>query len=703
MTVPLNLTSPKVPLKLSAAAPDPQELTENDFAWLSITGLLKRRLPLILVVMIATALAALPLILTVRTSYSAQARVLLSPSQTVTLTRDTAERASALDVDTEIERLWSRDMAQAVIDRLGLAQLEEFNARLNPPGLLARWFAKDDPGGPAAAARTEALVRAAFQDALGISRQGTTPVVTLSFKSRDPALAAAVPNTLAEIYAARGETRWSEDVAQAAEWLDRRITADRTRLQATQAALAALRDKAGPVTDEPSARLALREGQRSDLARERLDLEDRLAQIAAAEQNPDTRILSDNTAIEALQGELQNGLREVEAITSTYGEKYDGVASRRARIDSIRSQLSAALGAYRQTIAARVETLAQRDAALETEIAALRRVLDEQHRTEPEIDRLSKVAQDQGAALSLLEYRRQVLAAQGQIAPVHLEVLSPAIVPVHPDGLGRKILLLGSLAAGMMFGLTLAGIAELRDNGVRSHEQLVHLPQLIPAGLLPSVRPRTRWFRKGPPPADEADRTEALRDAIFMIECAAGGVFPSSLLVTGTAEDETAVAQALAQALGASGRRVLLVRSEAAPAPRPPPDPPAPLLRRVVKDAHGGLSWLTIGADLAGSATGREALQELLRQAEAEGLVTILAGPPLHRGDALRLGQLVQGTLLVLHWGRTPRRLVELYAGLLAKARITRTFCLIVEADPVLHRQYGFTDRMSLPAPHAAL
>ena len=713
MTVPLSVQLQQPATPLTGAAPPPHRLNEQDLGWRTAINLLRRRVRLILLVTLATALLALPLILSVEKTYYGQARLLFAPDKTIDLSGEPAQSATTLDLPTEIERLVSRDSALAVIDRFKLAEREEFNPDLQPDGPVTRlvdglrslFGGATSAEGDALAEDTMDRVVESFLGSLGVSRQGTTDVVTVGFTSRDPELAAAVPNAIAEIHRTRSTERWQAEIAETLAWLDSRIAADKEQLARSRATLAELRGSTGvaseAASDTTSARLDQLGAQRADIDRERLELRQVLDSIALSEQNPELPALNEPDTITAVRRELQGEQRALDALSSTFGDRYEGVTSRKAHLEALRTELATELAGFRHAIEARDAALVQRATDLDAQSSALGADLEKQRLALPEVARLAKVVLDQTEALSLLEYRRQNLVAESQIPRLQLDILSPATVPLGPDGPSRKALLLAAILGGLFLGLTVAGIAELRDGGIRGHEQLGHLGQFLPVGLLPALPDKDRrTLADTIRSRQDTPFAEALRDAVFMIECANGGEFPSSLLVTGSIDTETPVAEWLAAELIASGRKVLLIEAgaDADEDPSPPRvgDNEMPLARRIQRDRSGGFSRLALGKDLPRDARGQAAFRELLLRVSSDDTVTIIDGPSLDHGAALRIGQLAQRSLLVLQWGRTSRATAELFAGLLAKVQVVKALTLIVNVDVRRHRRYGFGDRISL-------
>lgn len=665
------------------AAPEVPVAPGDGSAWLAVLRLLRRRVRLIGVLSAAICLAALPSILALPRVYYAETRVLVAPTPTLALTDDPQAHDDSFDVDTEIQRLASEEVVDAVIARFDLAGREEFNSSLRPQTRFGALREKlrdmfdraAGHGAPATSAETvDERVAQAFRSALSLAPGGEVDMIVVGFQSEDPTLAAAVPGAMVDTYVARRDALWQQEVAAAHTWVERRITAARDHVTASRAALEALIGRAGvergQTLDTVTLQLTQTEERISELEGERFDLAATRRSVAAALADPEIPAADEPSQLEAMRGELRAETRKLEKFAQVYGDRHEAVAQSRERIAALKAEIASELTAYDRRLAIRDAALATERDQLSARAETARSALAALSATAPLVERQTETLRAQEAALSQLEYRRDAVLARGELSPVALEVISPARVPLDPLGPGRKLYLLGTGFGALVFATMIAAILELRDTGVRGHEQLADLKTLVPVGLWPALTKAQRSAMPGDlskrltsPPA------EALRDTLLMMETANGGRLPRQLTVVAPrAEDMVEpVADWIARELSARGARVQLVKTP------PPPEPPAE------RKGRNAAALRTL-SDLA---------------TEPDG-VTIVQAPPLMCPGALRFASADGPVLLVLRWGRTPRAMVELCAGLLSKLRAGPVYTLIAGAKPRRHRLYGFTDRLSL-------
>lgn len=694
--------------------PPSEEASVDGAAWSSLARVLRRRALLISGVTMLLILMALPLIMSTTKTYYAQTRILVSPAPALTLTAGLDGREVGIEMQDEIERLLSKDVTSQVIARFDLASLPEFNEELKEPTeldllledlrttLRAAFLGSDETEDATASEEfVKDNVAMAFDKALTVSRQGILDVITVGFSAADPELAAAVPPALVETYLALREARWQREVGDAADWLDTRISVDRDRVSQMRSRIEETldaEDKAKGADGElPELRLSTLAARHTDLRQAREEIATIRLSIEAALADPNMTALSEPEHLASLRSEWITEQRDLNRMMLTFGKNSEALRRKEQEISALGEELAAGLMAYDRSVALQDTALEARETELARDLAETRNLLAARHLQEDRIDRQLDDLRESERSLATLEYKRQLILAQARLTPVSLEVLSPARIPHNPTGPRRKLLLIGAAFAGLLLGLTLAALLELRDNSTRSHEQLAHLPSLVPVGLWPRVRSATRWkaWDRAKPDIFNAPDSENVREALLMLRSANGGRMPGVLTVSSPrARDMTVpVAEWIARELDAQGETVLLVNARGRTKPaaaertasRDDSAPGSPLRRLQLRDlldrANGDIE-LTLTA--------------LAEQCAADKAVAIIDAPPLLAAGTLEIARYGGDILLVLRWGQTPRTVVELCAGLLAKISVHQAFSLIVDAQPRRHRLYGFTDRLSM-------
>ena len=712
MTSPTQFPSSSL---FSVAIPDEPPAYVDSAGWTAALLLFRRRFRMIFLLSVLLSLVAVPLILMLPRLYYAETRLMVSPTPVFKFAEDAAGRAPNLDINAEIERLGSQGVVISVVDQFAVAALPEFNPDLKQGSafqdltsvLMAsvQRILADAGIAPPLAVRSETeqhdRVLANFRKSLNVSRDGTTNVVTVGFSSRDPVLAAEVPGAIVAAYLAQSQAQWKSEIARTTEWLDTRIAIERVQLSESQAAFDRFRHRSGVQSGDTemaaSDRLAKIEARLDALRRDRLGIAATRRSVAAASANPDLPSLSETPRLLDLRKEHQSEVRELEKSAAVYGENTSAITFRKDRIAAIMTEISAELTSYDHVLSLRDAALSTEEKQLRIDAEKTRNAVATIRGATPQVTNFAETLRAHEEALSLLEYRKLSLDAQSALAPVSFDILATADLPIYPEGPGRKLYIAAALLGGALLALFAAGIAELRDTTLRSHEQLSHLKRMVPIGLWPVFSAAERRKTSSAIATNtDASGASVLRDMLLMLECANQGRMPQVLTVTTplNSHNDVPVAEWIALQLAKQGQSIQLIETREGKsrgfferfAKKNAQDDQDPRLKRRllsrIVELHGG------DVDVA--------LNALVTQARTDGIITIIDAPPLLSKGGMRYARIGDGLLLVSGWGKTSRATVELAYGLLSKLGVTQIFSLITDADPKRHRLYGFTDRLSL-------
>ena len=162
--------------------------------------------------------------------YSASAEVIFDPrkSNGVESSSESADVSSdPSTVQNQIRILTSRNLAVRVIERLGLASDPELNtgesASVQNTALPSIRIAADAPTEPTAMPAPPDQVVDAFLKNLSAQPLGLSTTISITFTSRDPLVASAVANAIADAYIENQIDIKSQAARVAATWLSQRV------------------------------------------------------------------------------------------------------------------------------------------------------------------------------------------------------------------------------------------------------------------------------------------------------------------------------------------------------------------------------------------------------------------------------------------------------------------------------------------------
>jgi polysaccharide biosynthesis transport protein len=535
--------------------------------------LLKRRWIIAAAVLVAVLLAVAVAVLSQR-MYSATVRLEIARegAEVIDLEKDTP-RSPAADQEfyqTQYALLKSRSLAEAVAKDLRLANNDEF---------LLGYEGGDPSELPSERAQREAMATQMVMEETQVIPVRLSSVVDLEFRSPDPAMAAAVANSLAENYIQFNLEKRFEANAYAREFLENQLAQARQRLEASerQSTAYAGRNEIINIAPTVSGVDADAAGQQSltvaslAAANDALS-EARTARIAAESAYRQSQ--RSGAPTETLQNPAVNTLRqqratlsaELQRLQSDFGPEYPQVAAIKAQVSELDRQISQETSRVSTTVSGDLERRYRQALATERELAG-------------------RVAQLKGAAIDLrgrsIQYniferdvdtnralydallqRYREVGVAGGIGSNNVTIVDRALPPGQPYSPNVRL----NILLGLLLGLVLGSLAALL------------LEQLEDAAILPEdFQSKLGVPLLGSVPAmDKAESVEdmledpksPMSEAYFSVltglQFSTTHGMPKSLTVTSTqpSEGKSTTAQALARSLAKIGKRVLLIDAD---------------------------------------------------------------------------------------------------------------------------------------------
>ncbi|MGH8613780.1 MAG: GumC family protein, partial [Gammaproteobacteria bacterium] len=537
----------------------------------------------ITVLVIAATLCAL---LVITPMYSAKGLIVIeSGQQTIAgiqpvITGVTTDQK----VETQIEILRSPDLANKTIENLNLRSNEEFNATLRPKNLLVRvsevighWFASRDA--VLTEQRRQQIAQTSvvdeFLDHLKVASEGRSRVVAVTFKSRDPELAAKVVNVLMEVYIAQQSETKFKNVHHANDWLSERLSSLKTKVEVAETAVEKFREKlglfqSGEGTPLRSQEIAELNTQLTLASAARFEAEARLRQVSTLVSQAD----GFESAPEVLQSELVRRLREQEALlerkaaelSTEYGPKHPRMVNIQAEKKDLQAKIATEVSKIVKGLKNEVAVARARETALQSSVDSLK----QQIATDNEASvRLRALEREAAAQRTLLEtflgrFNETSIQRDTDIQPPEAHVASLALVPIKPVPDKKKILLL-SLVASVLLGI--AFVFGLLHRGFWTGEEVESETGVPVLGFIPKLSPMAgfrapaeRYFARCPLSAF----SEAIRSINTAVRLAGKGELPKKLLITSALpkEGKTVIALSLARSRVLGGYKVVLVSAD---------------------------------------------------------------------------------------------------------------------------------------------
>ncbi len=401
-------------------------------------------LALVLAVLIAT------LVVTLRTPplYMATATVLIDTRSQRLLDSQAVLAglpADAATVDTEVELLRSRQLADRVVRALRLDEDAEFDA-------TGREFS---PGEVASLRRHEAVVDA-VQRRLEISRVGLTYVMNIGFNSSDPEKAARIANAFAETYLRDQQEAKLDATRQANGWLGERLDALRAEVIEGETAVERYRSANG-LMSASGATLTEQEisGYNTQLATVRAQqaedearLSTARAQLADGSTGDDVGEALQSTVVQQLRTRRAEVSGRVADLTSRYGPRHPDRQRAEGELADVDAQIQAEIVRIVSNLEARVQVARQRTASMQASLGGARRTLALNNSAGVRLNELERNAEASRTLYQALLDRYKQTTSQAGLATSDARIVSRATVPVDPTS--------PDIGVNLMLGLILA-------------------------------------------------------------------------------------------------------------------------------------------------------------------------------------------------------------------------------------------------------
>ena len=594
----------------------------------------------------------------------------------------------------------------ALVARLDLTRRPEFNATLRHQSRLASLLAHLQSRSNAAPSNSVVL---AVQQALAVNVLPGSRLLSVSFTSRDPALAAAGANLTMQLYLEHQRAQSFADLNNAQNWLEGNALTLQTQLDRTETELASARAAAGII---PGAQANLTTEAASRITASLVDAQAHLAMAQArlsSAANGDAAAANAAIApsLQPLRKEQADLSAQVQSLEEQYGSDYPELVSARTSLNAIDSEIAAETG--RELDAAQAEVAADK-AQVASIASALNGARAESEAQDVEATPIRALEQHEDAERAMLRsvtLQADQLAQQSALTKPDGFILSEASVPATPSSPRRALVLAAALALGFFGGLMLAGLADALDTSFRSGGELRRAVGLGCLALVPEIRaPRDAPITK--PFSVFSEQMRALRTGLGLATEIGAGAQVIAITAARPDEGKTTLTIALARALALSGLRVVAIDGDirqpsfdaifytlGAPGLTDHLSGLSPMDGVIFQDRRTKLSVIAAGTQV------REALSlflspklpAMLAQLRQDYDVVLIDVPPAFAlAEARVLAGLADSTLLCVRWGKTPRRVVHAAITLLFEAGVNLAGVALTRVNAVQHGRSGFPD-----------
>lgn len=646
----------------------------------------------------------------------------------------------AEEVDTQIELVRSRDMAEQVLTRTGLLHDPAFRADVIEPHSVRRtvstWLDRSKDGHPAVSGQSGELREKAVAyllDRLTAYRVDNSFNLRIGFGDTDPFRATRVANAYARLFTTDDARIRARSNAIAARVLATRV--DELR-QAANRAFAAVQSY--------RVRNGLLSATATGLTEQEISAYNQQIAIAKAEAAQDAAALSsariqlrtggfDNVgeavnspAVSALRGQhAQLVVRERELSQRYFDDNPDLVTVRR-QIADVDRQTAAEVGRSMRAMETRSRASAERLGSLLASRNGARGQLGTDNEAMVVLADLEKRAEAaQTLYRSYLDRYNQVSAGSGAEQPA-ARLISAATRPTIPESPDFWLNIALGLTIGLLAGALSAIASEMSYRGLTTMEDVEARLRICSLGFVPACR--SIQPHSGSPLATLRDHpgggfSESIRNVIVSIRQASppSGRTSSRKVATIIAvtsalpgEGKSTIAACLGRTLAQAGEHVAVIDCDAmrgqlsrlfgmtesrpdlyealrGQAERAPDYPDTDSALRVIP--------ITRRCEMGERLTEQGRLQRVVARLRGEFDVIVLDCPPiLPIAEAREIVAMADHVVLLVHWRRTIDRVIRAAIRQLPPRTLRRTGAVLNQVDVRKQARFGGTDPASFYA-----
>lgn len=720
--------------QLTPAPPEPNLREVFRLIW--------RRKTLIASTILLVMLASVLIVFQLTPLYTAETRVLIGTRTSNVVDIESvleALRPDRTTLQSEVEVLASRSLAEQVVDELGLMENPEFNRLLRPPSLRnpIRWLFTSlrsalfggDPSALATPQEAERRARndviTALQEVIAVDLVRISRVALVTVTSEDPELAAKIANTLAEVYLREQIRQKLEAGDQAAVFLNERVETIRNQVEQSDRAVEDYRQEQGLTQARDT---TLIEQQISEVNTLLIAAQARTAEADASLRQARAQMRSEGDIYavpEVLAAPLIQNLRMQEArlageaaqMASEYGARHPQLINVTAELSDIRGKIAVEVDRIVLGLQNSLEVAQTRERTLVQSLDDLKAEAAQLTDSQARLRILEREAEANRALFDVFLSRYNETGQQEDLQSADARVISRATVPSEPSWPNIEAAMGISLVVSILLSLLMVFLIEqVFDRGFRHAEQIENLLNAGMLGVVPMLdepEETLPGYVLEKPVSAFAESLRMLHTGLLLTDAEDA---PSvSVLVTSSVPEEgkTFIALAWARQVARSGRKVLLVDADLRH---------GQIGKRLgLSDKHGLLQLLTghlesaeeaiqhderSGLDVLTAGRTVEVPTDILRSRlmselmdtlkSSYELIIVDSPPALLVSDSRTLARLLDKTVFVVRWADTVRKVAANTYKQLLESEAQMAGVVLSMAQVKRRGKYGYAyDRLS--------
>jgi capsular exopolysaccharide synthesis family protein len=405
---------------------------------------------------------------------------------------------------TQLEILRSKHIASRVVDKLNLTVHPEFDPDQQPEEFSLISFIKDnlpflpqtidDQSEEGALYEKKEGVITNVMERLSIDLIKKTQLITITFESESPILAAQVANTLADVYIESHLEAKLQMTAKASNWLNERLSTLKSKLDDSENFLQAYQNKEelvdiGGVKSIEAKELQELNSQLS-AARQLRKQNENIYKLVQSKNNNIRSLLSlpeilDHNLIQGVNETAQRIKTKVYELQGTYGPKHPVMIAAESELRSVNDNLAQQVELLVSGISNQFLTAKANEKTLQLAVKNKSQRFRELSTLDAKQKELKREVESNEQLYNAFFTRLKETKEVGEFQSANARLIDTATPPLKPEKPKKKIILVMSFLLCIGFGIGLAFLFEFLNDGIRSVDDIENKLKQRMLGLLP--------------------------------------------------------------------------------------------------------------------------------------------------------------------------------------------------------------------------
>lgn len=469
----------------------------------------------------------------------------------------------ALFYDTQYEIINSRNIAESVVDKLGLVERYKNSEKGKSEQLLLEKPLSDDD--------LRLKLALEIQDNLNVSGGRSSQIISISYASEDPANAAAVVNTIAESYIQFGLASRLVEVKNTENWLSEQSASLKATLRESETRLSQYRSQEGLVDTQQQQNLV--NNQLQSLNNALINAQTRFSTSqeqylaiknvdAGAKELYSLGPVLDNPATRDLVREQGRLSQRVNELFERYGEKHPTMIAARSELKSVTENLATEVSKVVNSIEKDYRLAQVQVSNIQNLIAQTKENIQSLQTENFSLVSLERDVENNRRIYENFQVSLLETSGISDYNASNVSIIDSATIPKLPYEPNIKFILVISAVFGLILGVFVAFMRESFNYTLKTPDDIEEKLSVHAIGISPVVKVK----RKGPTPEQQYlnDSLTIFSESINTIRT--GLLFsnidkpPQTLLVTSASHSEgkSTLAVNLAAAFSQLGKTLLL-------------------------------------------------------------------------------------------------------------------------------------------------